>query len=118
MRNEKGEDIGPIEVWFNELRLTGLDERGGYAGLAKAEMNLADLGNLSVAGNYNSLGWGGIDQKIDQRALETNRQYDANLNIELSKFLPKKQIFAYHSILSIQTRCALLNTILSIQISN
>lgn len=35
MRNEKGEDIGPIEVWFNELRLTGLDERGGYAGLAK-----------------------------------------------------------------------------------
>ncbi len=90
MRNEKGDDIGPIEVWFNELRLTGLDERGGYAGLAKAEMNLADLGNLSVAGNYNSLGWGGIDQKIDQRALETNRQYDANLNIELSKFLPKK----------------------------
>lgn len=90
-RNKSTNEIlQPVEIWINELRLTGLDERGGYAALAKAEMNLADLGTVSVAGNYNSLGWGGIDQKLDQRALETNRQVDASLSLELSKFLPKK----------------------------
>jgi cell surface protein SprA len=89
-RNKTIEDKGPVEFWINELRLTGLDERGGYALQAKAEMNLADLGNISIAGNYNSLGWGGLDQRIDQRALSTTQQFDANLKLELSKFLPKK----------------------------
>ncbi len=36
------------EVWFNELRLTGLDEKGGYAALARVDIGLSDLGTLTV----------------------------------------------------------------------
>lgn len=105
-----------MEFWINELRLTGLDERGGYALQAKAEMNLADLGNISIAGNYNSLGWGGLDQRIDQRALSTTQQFDANLKLELSKFLPKNLDFEFHLMPFIQTHYSHQNLIQLIQI--
>lgn len=88
-RNKSNSTVKDIEVWFNELRLTGLEEKGGFAAQVRAEMQLADLGNLSLAGNLSSVGWGGIDQKLDQRATYETRQIDAALNISIDKFLPK-----------------------------
>ena len=38
------------EVWFNELRLGGLDEKGGWAALGRVDMKLADLGTLICFG--------------------------------------------------------------------
>jgi len=87
-RNKSTETIEDLEVWFNELRLSGLEEKGGYAATMRAEMQLADLGSISVAGNYASVGWGGIDQKLDQRANFETLQMDAGMNINLDKFLP------------------------------
>ncbi len=78
------------EVWINELRLNGFNERGGYAAQGRVDMKLADLGNLSLAGLYTSVGWGGIDQKVIQRQLEEVFQYDISTNLELGKFLPSK----------------------------
>ncbi len=39
-----------LEVWVNELRLTDFDQSGGWAALARVNAQLADLGNVSVAG--------------------------------------------------------------------
>lgn len=78
-----------VEVWVNELRLNGFNEQGGYAGQARVDMKLADLGNISVAGNYTSIGWGSIEQKLIQRQREEIIQYDLSTNIELGKFLPQ-----------------------------
>ncbi|MBK9109642.1 MAG: cell surface protein SprA [Saprospiraceae bacterium] len=88
-RNKSKETVEDLEVWFNELRLSGLEEKGGVAAQVRAEMQLADLGNISVAGNYASVGWGGIDQKLDQRATYETVQLDAGMNISLDKFLPQ-----------------------------
>lgn len=77
-----------IEVWVNELRVNGFDERGGWATTARMDVNLADLGRVALSGNYSSIGWGAIDKKIAQRAREKVLQYDAATNIELGKFLP------------------------------
>lgn len=79
-----------VEAWFNELRLTGFNERGGFAGLARVDMKLADLGNLSLAGNFTSKGWGSIEERILQRQLEDIYQFDVSTNLELGKFLPEK----------------------------
>ncbi|HOY03791.1 MAG TPA: cell surface protein SprA [Saprospiraceae bacterium] len=79
-----------VEVWLNELRLSGFNERGGYAGLARVDMKLADFGNISLAGNYTSIGWGSIEQKLIQRQREEVIQMDASTNLELGKFLPEK----------------------------
>ena len=79
-----------VEVWLNELRLNGFNEQGGYAGLARVDMKLADLGNISMAGNYTSIGWGSIEQKLIQRQREEVIQVDVSTNLELGKFLPEK----------------------------
>ncbi|MEO6759261.1 MAG: cell surface protein SprA, partial [Saprospiraceae bacterium] len=79
-----------VEVWINELRLNGFNEQGGYAGQARVDMKLADLGNLSLAGNYSSIGWGGLEEKLVQRQREEIIQYDISANLELGKLLPEK----------------------------
>jgi len=79
-----------FEVWINELRLNGLNEQGGYAGLARVDIKLADFGNISLSGNYTSIGWGSLDQKLIQRQREEIIQYDLSTNLELGKLLPEK----------------------------
>ena len=79
-----------FETWVNELRLVGLNNRGGYAGTARFDMKLADLGNISGAMTYTSKGWGGIDQRVLARQLEDVLQYDLSTNIALDKFFPEK----------------------------
>lgn len=79
-----------VEVWGNELRLTGLDERGGFAAIARMDMQLADFGNLTLAGNYSTIGFGALDQKLAQRSREEIVGYDLAANFELGKFFPEK----------------------------
>ncbi|RMF29859.1 MAG: cell surface protein SprA, partial [Bacteroidetes bacterium] len=78
-----------VEVWVNELRVSGLDERGGVAATARADFQLADFGSLSFSGRVSSIGWGGLDQQLDQRAKEEIIQYDVASNVELGKFFPE-----------------------------
>src|SRR5690606_34229176 len=39
------------EVWFNELRMAGLDNKGGWAAIAAMDANMADFANLSATGS-------------------------------------------------------------------
>lgn len=78
------------EVWFNELRLSGFDEEGGWAALGRVETQLADLGNLTFSANMHTRGFGQIEQKVDERFRDDFWQYDFAANIELGKFLPDK----------------------------
>jgi cell surface protein SprA len=79
-----------FETWVNELRLVGMNNRGGYAGTARVDMKLADLGNISGAMTYTSKGWGGIDQRVLARQLEDVLQYDLSSTLNLDKFFPEK----------------------------
>ena len=89
LRNPADDGTGPIcaDVWINELRVTGLDERGGVAGVARMDFQLADFGNVTLAGNFNTIGWGAIDERVEQRSKEAVMEYNLNTNLELHKFL-------------------------------
>lgn len=89
VENETGVTIS-TEVWVDELRLSKIDEKGGYAALGRVDMQLADLGTLSVSANTYSYGFGAIDQQINQRARDNMFQYDAALNIDAGKLLPQR----------------------------
>ncbi|MBN1789659.1 MAG: cell surface protein SprA [Bacteroidales bacterium] len=78
------------EIWFNELRLTDFNNKGGWAANARAQVRLADLGILSVAGSTSKPGFGSIEQKVDDRNKEETNQIDVSSNIELGKLLPEK----------------------------
>jgi cell surface protein SprA len=77
------------QIWVDELRLSGFDEKGGGAATARVTAKLADLGTLSLSGNWYSPGWGTIEDKVSQRKRESSLQYDVTSNLELGKFLPK-----------------------------
>ena len=70
--------------------MTGFDERGGVAAISRLDFQLADLGTLTLSGAYSSLGWGALDQRLQERAIESNYQYDISTNLELGKFIPGK----------------------------
>ncbi|MBK7083896.1 MAG: cell surface protein SprA [Flavobacteriales bacterium] len=78
-----------VEVWVNELRLTDFDQRGGWAAIGRVNTTLADLGTLSVAGNYSTPFWGSIDKKVSERQRETKYGVDIAANLEMGKFLPE-----------------------------
>lgn len=79
-----------VEVWFNEMRATGFNNQGGWAAVATMQAKLADFGNFQLAGNMSTVGFGGIDKKINERKLDDTYQYDAQASFELGKFFPKK----------------------------
>ena len=78
------------QIWFDELRLSDFNENGGWASLGRVKTDLADLGSISLAGNYSTAGWGTIEQKLNQRQQSTNFGFDASSTIELSKFTPQR----------------------------
>lgn len=92
VRNPVNEqDLGAkykVEVWANELRVTGLDERGSTAAIARLDLQIADLGTVTAASNYSSIGFGAISDRVGQRARESTFGYDVAANLDFGKFLP------------------------------
>lgn len=78
------------EIWINELRLSQLDEDGGWAALARADIRLADLGSISLSATARSRGFGTLEQRVNERSREDVYTFDVNTSIEAGKLLPKK----------------------------
>ena len=78
------------EVWFNELRLAGLDNNGGWAAIAAIDMNVADFANVTATGSKSTSGFGAIDQMPNERSREDAVSYDVVTNVNVGQLLPKK----------------------------
>ncbi|NVK27533.1 MAG: cell surface protein SprA [Flavobacteriia bacterium] len=74
------------EVWVNELRMTEFDNRGGWAANARMTAKLADFANVSITGNYSSVGFGSLDQGPQERNQFEALSYNLQTNVELGKF--------------------------------
>lgn len=80
-----------VEVWVNELRLSGFDDKQGFAALLRGRLNLADVGDITVSGTYSTPGFGSIEQSVTERSMETNYNLDIATNIDGGKILfPEK----------------------------
>ena len=98
VRNAKQSPLNPgddglakcAEIWVNELRMSEFDNTGGWASVARITTQIADLGNITVAGDYSTPGFGSIEQKLNERQQETRRGFDVSTSIELGKFIPEK----------------------------
>jgi cell surface protein SprA len=78
------------EIWVNELRMAEFDNSGGWATKARLTAQIADLGNVTLAGGYSTPGFGSIEQKLNERQQETRKNYDLSTSVELGKFIPEK----------------------------
>ena len=77
-------------VWFNELRLSDMDNEGGWAAILTMDANIADFMSLSATGRQSTSGFGSIEQGPNEREIEDKRQYDLVSNINIGQLLPKK----------------------------
>jgi len=85
----KGSTNACSEVWFNELRMSELDNEGGYAAVMSMDTNFADFANVSASGRVSTAGFGGIEQTPNERSREDVQQYDVVTNVNLGQLLPK-----------------------------
>lgn len=74
--------------WFNELRLTDFDDKGGWAATARMNAQLADFANITVSGSKSTIGFGSIEQRIGERNRSEDLYFDVVTNAELGKFFP------------------------------
>src|SRR5690606_21373335 len=89
LKNRSGRVIRG-EVWFNELRLSDMDNKGGYAAVANLDTNIADFATVSATTRMSTIGFGGIEQGPNERSREDVFQYDIVTNLNLGQLLPKK----------------------------
>ncbi|WP_260209808.1 T9SS outer membrane translocon Sov/SprA [Apibacter adventoris] len=78
-----------IILWLNELRLTDIDNDGGYAANASISFNLADFAEVTASGTYKSVGFGALDSKPSERSQDETKQYMVSTSVNVDKVLPE-----------------------------
>ena len=96
VKNNTGSPLSPGaspicgEVWFNELRLADLNNKGGMAAVLNMDTNVADFATLSATGRMSTIGFGALEEGPQERSREDAQQYNIVTNLSLGKLLPKK----------------------------
>jgi cell surface protein SprA len=78
------------EVWFNELRLSDMDNKGGWAAILSLDSNIADFMTISATARQSTNGFGSIEQGPSERDKIDKKQYDLVSNINVGQLFPKK----------------------------
>lgn len=90
--SDRGNVAGPDEVilWVNEIRLSDIDNKGGYAGNASLNFNLGDFATVNTSASYTSVGFGDINSRPAERTQSTQSAFNINTTVNVDKFLPEK----------------------------
>ncbi|GGG34031.1 cell surface protein SprA [Bizionia arctica] len=78
------------ELWVDELRLSDMDNEGGWATILTIDTNFADFASVSATGRKSTTGFGSIEQEPNQRSREDVEQYDVVTNVNVGQLLPPK----------------------------
>ncbi len=89
LKNQTGQNVSG-NVWFNELRLSGLKNQSGWAGIVNLDTNFADFATVSASGRRSTIGFGGIEEGPNQRSQEDLIEYDVTTTVNLGMLLPEK----------------------------
>ena len=79
-----------FQMWFNELRLTDFDEKGGWAATARLNAKLADFGDVTISANQSTIGFGSLENRVSETKRSDDRYLDVASSFELGKFFPEK----------------------------
>ncbi|MFP4228388.1 MAG: cell surface protein SprA, partial [Salinivenus sp.] len=80
-----------LELWVNELRVSGYDERAGWAANTDAEVDLADLASLRGSFQRRTDGFGELTSTLDDRETSGNTSWNARADLELGALFPEQQ---------------------------
>ena len=83
-------DSKSLTVWADELRVLDFDNESGWAATARFNTKLADVANITATGSYLTTGFGGLQDKPQQRSTDNISRGDVNATVAADKFFPEK----------------------------
>jgi len=92
-----------VEVWVNELRVSGFDERKGWATNTNANVQLADLATLQGSFQRTTDGFGSLSSTLDERKQVDNTNWSTRAEVNLDALLPERQGWSIPVTMQIQS---------------
>jgi cell surface protein SprA len=89
VKNPVGGEVEDLTVWMNELRASDFDQTAGDAAIMSADIKLADLATISLTGNFKNYGFGGVQDRISERARDNAIGFGVAANIKVDKLFPE-----------------------------
>ncbi|MDQ2792943.1 MAG: cell surface protein SprA [Bacteroidota bacterium] len=77
-----------VNMWADEFRVFDFEQQAGYAATARLNVKLADVANVTATGSFTSVGFGGLQDKVQQRSIDDVFRGDLNTTVAVDKFLP------------------------------
>ena len=77
-----------VTLWADEFRVFGFESQSGWAANARLNVKLADLANITATGSFIGVGFGGLQDKAQQRSTSDVLRGDLNATVAAEKFLP------------------------------
>jgi cell surface protein SprA len=77
-----------VNLWADEFRVFDFEQQAGYAATARLNVKLADVANITATGSFTSVGFGGLQDKVQQRSVDNVFRGDLNTTVAVEKFLP------------------------------
>ena len=79
-----------VDLWADEFRVFDFEQQAGYAATARLNVKLADVANVTATGSFTSVGFGGLQDKVQQRSIDDVFRGDLNATVAAEKFLPEQ----------------------------
>ncbi len=93
VRNGVGGQVTPVdtvEVWYNELRVTGYDEASGASGFVNAALTFADVGAVTARFSQTQDGFGGLDAGLGAREFANRTALSVQSSFNAHRLLPAR----------------------------
>ena len=92
VRNTSGEEhvLDEVNVWVNELRMSGYDQEVGYAAYGTADVKLADLARVKLSMRTQSDGFGSLSSTLADRQQLNVQNWTVNSQLSVDKFIPER----------------------------
>lgn len=78
-----------LVLWIDEVRLFGMDDKGGYAANANLDFNLGDFAIVNANAAISTVGFGTLVQKPAERSQTDSFMFNINTTVNADKFLPE-----------------------------
>ena len=92
-----------IELWVNELRVSGFDERSGWAANASTNIELADLATVQGSFQRRTDGFGALSSTLNERQQSDNTSWNVRTDLQLGALFPERQGWSIPVTLQLQS---------------
>lgn len=77
------------QIWVNELRVSGFDNRRAWAGNLSARIQMADFATFNATMSHRQDGFGSIDSRMVDRSKSDETSYNLSTTVNLHRFIPE-----------------------------